>query len=701
MNAAVLVLRTIGVGVAAGLLLGLADFLRLLGPHAANLAIGQDAVVVPVGVFAALTLVAAILGSAAVGWVAGTRRLAGLLSRRWPGWAARALGGLLGALPLAALLALLNRVVLAKAPAAWVALVVAALLGGGGLLAVRFPAGGGTPAWARRLAPVVALALAAAAVQADATLYVGLYPDQHRSLALVALLAAVWFAWELAARLRRPGRRPLLALVGVGLAGLLWGTLFALPADAVTQNARFLTRQAAPLTGQALALLGPATDRDGDGVPALFGAGDCDNGDPTVHPGAREVPGNGVDDDCLGGDLDAAARALYRTRMEARSPGARLPRPARHLVWVSMDALRWDRFEGPAARRPDGSDLVPNLRRLAERGVLFRRMYTVYPSTILGLYGVVTSRWPSQVVLAPYYQFQVPAHDPAPTLATILSTAGFRTGGFWFHHIFAPQFGIGRGFRTSWVAGSTPDVVNETVSGPETVDRALAWVAAQPRDARLFLWVHLYDPHEPYLPHPELPFGDSEEALYAAEIAAADAQLGRLLAGLEERGVLADAALWFFADHGEEFGEHGGRYHATSLYEELTHVPALVVAPGVAPGEVDQPLSLLDVAPTSLALVGAADRTPPTFQGASLAPLLGGTPGPPRPVFLECFRKDGAVLRGVVDGPWKLVHWRDEHFFELYHLERDPAERLNVFDLLPGPGEALSRLLGAWVALAL
>jgi arylsulfatase A-like enzyme len=698
----VTVVRVLGAGVAAGLLLSLSDLARVVARYGANLSLGADAVIVPVGVAAALTLVAALLALVAGGWVALANRLAGGLLRALP-LAARMVGGVLGALPLAAAVALLNRNVLAKAPLAYAALVAVTLAGLAALLALRCPAAGAVPRWTRRAAPFAALSLAAAAAQADATLFVGLYPEQHRTLALVAALSAVWLCLELGAslRARRPASgRPLLALAGLSLGGLLWAALFALPAEAVTQNARFLTRQAAPLGGQALYLLGHLTDRDGDGVPALLGAGDCDNGDASVHPGAREVPDNGVDDDCLGGDLDEAARDLWRARMETPPP-VPVTRPARHLVWISMDALRFDRFEGPAARRPDGSDLVPNLRRLAQRGVVFRRMYTPYPSTILSLYGVVASRWPSQVRTAPYYQFDVPAPDPAPTVAALLGPAGFRTGGFWFHHILAPEHGIGRGFEVGWVESATSGVVNTMVSGPETVDRALDWVRTQPPEARLFLWVHLYDPHEPYLPHPELPFGDSDEARYDAEVAAADAQLGRLVAGLEAGGVLADAAVWFFADHGEEFGDHGGRYHATSLYDELARVPALTLMPGLAPGVIDRPLSLLDVAPTSLVQVGAGDLTPATFQGASLLPLLRGAQTAPRPVFLECFRKDGAVLRGVVDGPWKLVHWRDDHFFELYHLERDPAERRNVFDLLPREAAALERLLGAWVALAL
>lgn len=689
--------RLAGAGAGAGLLLAALDIGRVWIGHGPALSLGNDAVVVTLGVVGALTVTTTAFALALGAWVA----IANAVGRRLP--APRAMAALGGAVPVAAAVALLNGVVLEKAAPAWAVLVALALGGGALFLAVRAPATGSSPGWARGASGALALVLAVGLTHADATLYVNLYPNQHRTLALLAAVAAIAFASGLPGTAPdAPARgRPVPAVALLALAGLAGAALFAFaPAD-VTQNARYLTRQAAPLTSHALALLGTLSDWDRDGVPALLGAGDCDNGDPAVHPGAREVPDNGVDDDCLGGDLDEAARAAWRMRFAPPTSPGPAPPPLRHLVFVSIDALRWDRFAAP---QEGGRDLTPNLRRLANEGALFRRMYAPYPSTILSLYGILTSRYPSQIQLAPYHQFQVPAADPSPTLAELLGREGFRSGGFWFHHIFAPALGIGRGFQTTWTEGSSDEVVNRTISGAEAVDRGLAWVdalRASAPDARLFLWVHLYDPHEPYLPHPEYDFGDDDAARYDAEVAWSDAQLGRLVEGLAARGVLDEAALWFFADHGEELGEHGGRYHATSLYEELVHVPAVLRLPGRAASVVDRPLSLLDVAPTSLALLGLGDRAPPSFQGRSLVPLLQGAQPAPRPVFVECFRKDGAVLRGVVEGPWKLVHWRDDQFFELYHLEKDPEERLNVFDLLPQQGEALARLLGAWVALAL
>src|SRR5262249_43995414 len=127
-----------------------------------------------------------------------------------------------------------------------------------------------------------------------------------------------------------------------------------------------------------------------------------------------------------------------------------------------------------------------------------------------------------------------------------------------------------------------------------------AYLATVPADRRVFLWVHLFEPHEPYEAHDEHPFGDRDVDRYDAEIAVPDRGIDETLR--VGRPLRKSAVGIIPADHGEEFSEHGGRYHGTTVYEEQVRVPLIVNAPGLlAPHRVSPPVQLIDLLPTVLA----------------------------------------------------------------------------------------------------
>ena len=189
-------------------------------------------------------------------------------------------------------------------------------------------------------------------------------------------------------------------------------------------------------------------------------------------------------------------------------------------------------------------------------------------------------------------------------------------------------------------------------------DRAIHWLRGrQGEDAPFFLWLHYYDPHTPYeVPDGGTTFGDEPIDRYDAEIAFVDQHIGRLLEALDDQGLASTTIIAVTADHGEEFYEHGQRYHARSLFNQVIRIPLIVRHPGSPPRTIDTPVSLVDVMPTLLDLAGV--ESPPSMNGQSLAPAIRGQSDPPsRPILLEVL-PDQQIHRdmaGLILPPWKIL----------------------------------------------
>jgi HEAT repeat protein len=225
-----------------------------------------------------------------------------------------------------------------------------------------------------------------------------------------------------------------------------------------------------------------------------------------------------------------------------------------------------------------------------------------------------------------------------------------------------------------------------TLPAEALTDAVLARVQQLVRDGepRALLWVHYFDPHEPYEPH-RLAADAPPEARYDAEVAAVDAALARLVNGLTI--LQRPSLLVITGDHGEEFGEHGGAYHGSSLYDEQLRVPLVVAARGRAlfsGSTIAAPVSLVDVAPTVAALVGL----PPLAGDGTLLPPLDDEP-----------REVLAALpsrRMLLRFPWKLIHDPRRDVDELYDLEADPAEQRNLVDARAAVADELRLALAHW-----
>lgn len=352
-----------------------------------------------------------------------------------------------------------------------------------------------------------------------------------------------------------------------------------------------------------------------------------------------------------------------------------------NVLLVTLDTTRADRIGcyGYAPAR------TPALDALAARGVLCEHAYTVAPLTLPAHVSLFTGLFPAETGVRTNGRGRL--DEALPTLAEFLKRRGYATAAFVASFVLDHKFGVERGFKTyddEIVGGeSGSEALHRARSGAEIVDRALAWLDAA-RSRPFFCWVHLYDPHAPYLEHPDL-FGDEfAERPYDAEIAYVDIQVGRLLEFLKSRGLDDTTLVVVVGDHGEGLEEHVERTHGSTLYDATLHVPLLFCGPGGlrAGGRVESNVSLVDVFPTILDLVGAAP--PRRISGRSIKPALIGGAAVESLCYGatdEPFLMDGcSPLRSLTSGRWKYIRTTRP---ELYDLASDPAERRNLFEADP------------------
>ena len=249
-----------------------------------------------------------------------------------------------------------------------------------------------------------------------------------------------------------------------------------------------------------------------------------------------------------------------------QKPSARSPGPARpDIVIITVDTLRADRLGcyGFAPAR------TPYIDRLASEGVLVEHAIAPTPITLPSHASIFTGLYPPAHGVRDNGRYRLP--DDVTTLAERLKADGYLTQAFVSSMVLHRRFNLNQGFD-----GYDDEIRSEgdakmfhfqERSGARTMDRVTHWLETGPGSSPgtpFFLWIHLFDPHQPYEPPEE----DAKRAptLYDGEIASVDRQIGRFVDALKKRGSFDDTVLVFTSDHGESLGEHREATHALFIY---------------------------------------------------------------------------------------------------------------------------------------
>jgi arylsulfatase A-like enzyme/Flp pilus assembly protein TadD len=345
-----------------------------------------------------------------------------------------------------------------------------------------------------------------------------------------------------------------------------------------------------------------------------------------------------------------------------------------NVLLVTIDTLRADRVGVYGSSRR----LTPAFDQFGREGLRFDTAHAHVPLTLPSHASLLTGRYPTRHGVRDNGAFRL--DDKSPTLADALKAAGYRTAAFVGSFVLDARFGLNRGFdlyddRMLGGSGSLEPVQR---NAEQVLAPAVEWILRN-QPGPFFVWVHLYDPHEPYTP-PEPYRTQYAGEPYDGEVAFTDAALGAFLNRLRSAGRLDRTVVVLTADHGESLGEHGERTHGLFAYEPTLRVPLVFWAPSaIRPGVFHNPARLVDVAPTVLDLVGA----PPleNIDGRSVRSIAAGErpfedPGSYFEALNANLSRNWAPLTGLVHGRHKLI---DLPLPEVYDLEVDAGEQRNLY----------------------
>jgi arylsulfatase A-like enzyme/Flp pilus assembly protein TadD len=347
------------------------------------------------------------------------------------------------------------------------------------------------------------------------------------------------------------------------------------------------------------------------------------------------------------------------------------PPPRTNILLITVDTLRADRV----SCYEDTHLKTPYIDSLAERGVLFLRAFANTSTTLPSHANILLGVSPLYHGVHENQHFVVPGNSL--TLAEHLKAAGYATGAFVGAFPLDRKFGLNQGFDVyddDYGNRSSERIEDLERRAEDVVSKALPWVKSQ--SSPWFLWIHVYDPHDPYTP--PAPYAEIyAKSPYDGEVAYVDEVLGRFIGDLKDAQLLKDTLVIFTGDHGESLGQHGEKTHGFFAYNTGIWIPLILAGPEVEPRRVEHLVSHLDIFPT---VCDALKLEQPEFlQGQSLLPVMRGRRFPKRTVYFESlspyYSMGWAPLQGIIKDNVKFI---ESPIPELYDLSKDFGETENL-----------------------
>jgi len=358
-----------------------------------------------------------------------------------------------------------------------------------------------------------------------------------------------------------------------------------------------------------------------------------------------------------------------------------------NVLLITIDTLRTDRVSVYS----DKHLKTPHIDRIASKGVVFTRAFAHNPLTLASHVNILTGATPLYHGISDNAGYKL--EDRFLTIAELLKEKNYSTGAFIGAFPLDSRFGLDQGFDVyddSYGTRNPLGFFYVERRAEKVIEPAIEWMKKQ--QGEWFCWIHLFDPHQPYLP--PAPYDEKfKDDLYSGEVAYVDVQLGRLFSFLKENQVLEKTFIVLTADHGEGLGDHGERTHSYFAYNSTIHIPFILYLPGLSGKRIDTNVCHIDIFPTICEVLGY--RIPDHVQGESLIPIINGKKKKNSSIYFESMspylNRGWAPLKGFIDRDLKYIHMPIE---EVYDLKKDFDELWNLAGNsdLKGLKESLQKL---------